>query len=364
MWEIIKRSSLGFSLIVVMSSILLISDWNQRKHAAQPMRRIAIVQYASQTIIDEGVRGMRDGLAEHGFIDGQTVSIKQFNAENDIATANSILFTGAKPVFADVREDTFNIDPEDIERKITKNTKAIIPVDLYGHPADMDAIGDIARRHGLAVIEDACQAHGATCNGRKAGSFDTGCFSFYPTKNMTTSEGGIITTNDKDFADKARMVKSHGSKVRYYHEMLGFNLRMTDISAAIGVAQLGKVDSYNGRRIENARLLSDLLHGVNGIVTPTVKPGYSHVFHQYTIRVTDEFHLSRDEAMKRLGEAGIGSSIYYPLPIHQQPFYREIGYSESHPVSEKLAKEVLSLPVHPSVTGEDIHFIADTIRGL
>jgi dTDP-4-amino-4,6-dideoxygalactose transaminase len=311
--------------------------------------------------VNSGTAALHVALLAHGIGQGDEVITTPFTF---IATANSVLFTGAKPVFADVREDTFNIDPEDIERKITKNTKAIIPVDLYGHPADMEAIEDIAKRHGLAVIEDACQAHGASCNGRKAGSFDIGCFSFYPTKNMTTSEGGIITTNDKDFADRARMVRSHGSKVRYYHEMLGFNLRMTDISAAIGIAQLRKVDSFNARRIENARLLSDLLQGVKGIVPPRVKPGYTHVFHQYTIRVTDGFRLSRDDVMKKLGDAGISSFIYYPLPIHQQPFYREIGYSESHPIAEKLAKEVLSLPIHPSVSSEDIHFIADTIRGL
>jgi dTDP-4-amino-4,6-dideoxygalactose transaminase len=311
--------------------------------------------------VNSGTAALHVALLAHGIGQGDEVITTPFTF---IATANSVLFTGAKPVFADVREDTFNIDPEDIERKITKNTKAIIPVDLYGHPADMEAIEDIAKRHGLAVIEDACQAHGASCNGRKAGSFDIGCFSFYPTKNMTTSEGGIITTNDKDFADRARMVRSHGSKVRYYHEMLGFNLRMTDISAAIGIAQLRKVDSFNARRIENARLLSDLLQGVKGIVPPRVKPGYTHVFHQYTIRVTDGFRLSRDDVMKKLGDAGISSFIYYPLPIHQQPFYREIGYSESHPIAERLAKEVLSLPIHPSVSSEDIHFIADTIRGL
>ncbi|HEY3421889.1 MAG TPA: DegT/DnrJ/EryC1/StrS family aminotransferase [Methanocellaceae archaeon] len=311
--------------------------------------------------VNSGTAALHVALLAQGIGKGDEVITTPFTF---IATANSILFTGAKPVFADVREDTFNIDPEDIERKITKNTKAIIPVDLYGHPADMEAIEDIARSHGLAVIEDACQAHGASCNGRNAGSFDVGCFSFYPTKNMTTSEGGIITTDNKDFADRARMVRSHGSKVRYYHEMLGFNLRMTDISAAIGTVQLRKVDSFNARRIENATLLSSLLQGIKGIVPPTVKPGYTHVFHQYTVRVTDEFHLSREDVMKKLNDAGISSFIYYPLPIHQQPFYKEIGYNESHPVSERLAKEVLSLPIHPSVSSEDIHLIADTIRGL
>lgn len=281
-----------------------------------------------------------------------------------IATANSILYTGATPVFADVEEDTFNIDPESIKNKITKKTRAIIPVDLYGHPASMREIMGIARDNGLAVIEDACQAHGAIYDGKKAGSFDVGCFSFYPTKNMTTSEGGMITTNDLEFYERARMIRSHGARTKYYHELLGFNLRMTDISAAIGIAQLKKIDEYNEKRIANAKRLNEGLKGIKGIITPSVKPFCKHVFHQYTIRVTDEFRTTRDEVIRKLSDAGIGTSIYYPLPIHQQPFYKELGYNESLPVSEKLCKEVVSLPIHPSVTFEDIDFIADTIRRL
>lgn len=281
-----------------------------------------------------------------------------------IATANAVLFTGGRPVFADIEPDTYNIDPEDIKNKITKKTKAIIPVDLYGHPAEYKAIMDIAEDHGLAVIEDSCQAHGAEYRGRKAGSFGTGCFSFYPTKNMTTSEGGIITTDDKELADRARMIKSHGSKVRYYHEMLGFNLRMTDIGAVIGLAQLKKIDYYNEKRIANSTLLTEKLRDVEGIVTPVVRPVCKHVFHQYTIRVTDGFGRTRDDTIKALNDAGIGTGIYYPLPVHLQPFYRDIGYDESHPRSELASRQVISLPVHPSVTEEDIDRIASVIRGL
>lgn len=281
-----------------------------------------------------------------------------------IATANSVLYTGARPVFADIDEATFNISPEEIEKKITKSTKAIIPVDLYGHPAEMKAIMDIAEDHGLAVIEDACQAHGAMYHGKMAGSFDIGCFSFYPTKNMTTSEGGMITSNDKKFIESARMIKSHGSKVRYYHEMLGFNLRMTDIGAAIGLAQLKKVDGFTDKRIANAKYLNEKLGKIKGIVTPVTKPNCKHVFHQYTIRVTNEYGMPRDNVIQKLNAAGIGTGIYYPLPIHQQPFYKSLGYNESHPVSEQLSKEVISLPVHPSITQKDMDFIADTLRGI
>ncbi len=308
--------------------------------------------------VNSGTAALHIALLAKGIGKGDEVITTPFTF---IATSNSVLFTGAKPVFADIEEGTFNIDPEDIKKKITKNTKAIIPVDLYGHPADMKAIMDIAKDHGLSVIEDACQAHGAVYNGKKAGAFDVGCFSFYPTKNMTTSEGGIITCSDEKFADKARMLKSHGSKVRYYHEMLGYNLRMTDISAAIGLAQLKKVDGFNEARIKNAMLLNKKLGGIKGIVTPTVKSGCKHVFHQYTIKVTGEAALTRDELVIELNKAGIGNSVYYPLPIHQQPFYKGLNYG-TFPVSERMSKEVLSLPVHPSVTASEIGFIADTFK--
>ncbi len=228
----------------------------------------------------------------------------------------------------------------------------------------MDALTSIARVHGLSIIEDACQAHGATYHDKAVGSFDIGCFSFYPTKNMTTSEGGIITSNDEEFADIARMIKSHGSKVRYHHEMLGFNLRMTDIGAAIGLAQLKKIDEYNNKRIANAAYLNEKLARIEGIITPTIKPGCKHVFHQYTIRVTKEYGMTRDELVQKLTAAGIGTGIYYPIPIHLQPFYMTMGFNGAYIVSEQLSREVMSLPVHPSVTTKDIDYIANTIRGI
>lgn len=309
--------------------------------------------------VNSGTAALHVALLARGIGKGDEVITTPFTF---IATANSILFTGATPVFSDIEADTFNIDVSKIEDKITKRTKAIIPVDLYGHPADMKAIMDIAGDRGLAVIEDACQAHGASIDGKKAGSFDVGCFSFYPTKNMTTSEGGMITLSDDAVAEKARMFKSHGSKVRYHHEMLGFNLRMTDISAAIGLEQLKKVERFNEARIRNAMLLNEKLKYIPGIVTPTVKPGCRHVFHQYTLRVTDEAKLTRDELMTELNHACIGNSIYYPLPIHQQPSFKGIVNGNRYPVSEKMSREVISLPVHPSVTADEIQFMADNLR--
>lgn len=282
-----------------------------------------------------------------------------------IASSNSILLAGAKPVFVDIELDTYNIDPEGIKEKINEKTKALLPVHLYGHPANMKAICEIAEDWDLYVIEDACQAHGASYNGKKVGSFgDLSAFSFYPTKNITTGEGGMITTSDGEIANKLRLLRNHGSNTRYLHEILGFNLRMTDISAAIGIEQLKKLDQFNERRRENAAFLSKKLRKINGIITPRVKRRYKHVFHQYTIRVTEEFKMNRDRVALELSKRGIGTGVYYPIPIHKQPFYRKLGYNCVLPNSELAAREVLSLPVHPGVDGKDINYIAISLREI
>lgn len=281
-----------------------------------------------------------------------------------IATANSILYTGAKPVFVDIRDDDFDIDVVQIEEKLTAKTKAILPVHLFGQPADMKTIREIARDYDLIVIEDACQAHGAECDGKKVGTFGTGCFSFYPTKNMTTGEGGMITTDDDEVATRARMIRNHGSQARYCHQLLGYNYRMTDIAAAIGICQLRKLDQFNNRRIANAEFLTDEMGRIEGLIPPYIKPHIKHVFHQYTVRVTDDFSISRDELAHELAERGIETAIYYPMPIHKQPLYRNLGYQHQLPVSERAAQEVLSLPVHPSLTKEDLEYISQALRHL
>ncbi|TQD27274.1 DegT/DnrJ/EryC1/StrS aminotransferase family protein [Methanolobus vulcani] len=304
--------------------------------------------------VNSGTAALHAALLAHGISKGDEVITSSFSF---IATANSVLFTGARPVFADIKSDAFNLDPQLIEDKITPATKAIMPVHLYGQPADMGAISDIAEDYNLILIEDACQAHGAMYKEKKAGSFGTGAFSFYPTKNMTTSEGGIITTNNKEVADRARMIRAHGSKQRYLHEMLGYNLRMTDISAAIGLVQLKRLPSYIEARQRNAKLLTDKLQGIEGIECPTVREGCKHVFHQYTIRTRN-----RDQLSDYLKEKGIGSGIYYPIPIHKQPYYKELGYNDNLLVTEKASREVLSLPVHPAVTEDDVNTISTTIK--
>ncbi|MCZ7403018.1 MAG: DegT/DnrJ/EryC1/StrS family aminotransferase [Candidatus Methanoperedens sp.] len=309
--------------------------------------------------VNSGTAALHATLLAHGLGPGDEVITTPFSF---VATANSVLFTGAKPVFADIREDTFNIDPESIVEKITPKTKAIIPVHLYGQSADMKAIMDIAEDKDLIIIEDACQAHGATFEGKSVGSFGDGTFSFYPTKNMTTSEGGIITTNNKDVAEKVRMIRSHGSKQRYLHEMLGFNLRMTDIAAAIGLVQLGKIGDFNRTRINNAKYFTKSLQKIKGLILPHVDKRCGHVFHQYTVRIRGD--LSRDEVVSSLNKMDVGTGIYYPLPIHKQPYYKELGYNDSLPVSEEASREVISLPIHPSLTMSHLETISDKLREI
>ena len=272
-----------------------------------------------------------------------------------IASANSILYTGARPVFVDIDAATFTIDPGLVEAAITPRTKAIMPVSLYGQPADMPVIVELAERHDLAVIEDACQSHGAAIDGRRSGSWGAGCFSFYPTKNMTAGEGGMITTDDDELAERTRLLREHGMKIRYHHEVVGYNFRMTDVHASIGLAQLPKLEAANARRQGiAARYDAELV----GVVAPTVATGRSHVYHQYTIRVAQ-----RDAFVERLKERGVGSGIYYPIPVHRQGAYAALGYGEqSLPVTERLSDEVLSIPVHPALSDTDVDAVIAAVN--
>ncbi len=304
--------------------------------------------------VNSGTAALHVALMAHGIGQGDEVITSPFSF---VATANSIVYTGAKPVFADIEPDTYIISPDQVHEMITSRTKAIMPVHLYGHAADMGAIMEIAEDHNLLVIEDACQAHGATYKGKKVGSFGTGAFSFYPTKNMTTSEGGIITTDDPDIAARSRMLRAHGSKQRYLHEMIGYNFRMTDISAAIGIVQMGRLAEFTEKRRQNARKLASGLKGSKNLILPVEKENCSHVYHQYTIRTP-----RRDSLRDTLQEKGIGTGTYYPLCIHQQPLYKEMGYAGSFPNSEKAAREVLSIPVHPGLSDADINTVIACIK--
>ncbi|MBI5449594.1 DegT/DnrJ/EryC1/StrS family aminotransferase [Candidatus Gottesmanbacteria bacterium] len=279
-----------------------------------------------------------------------------------IASTNAILYVGATPVFVDIGKD-FHIDAGKIEEKITKRTKAILPVHLFGNVCDMDIIRDVARRHDLKIIEDACQAHGAIYKSKKAGSIgDIGCFSFYATKNMTTGEGGMIVTDDKDINDYAKMARSHGGRVRYYHDFLGYNMRMTEMQAALGLVQLAKLDRFNKIRREHAAYYNELLSDMPQLVTPVVAGCVQHVYHQYTIRVREQKEKNRQTLIHAFDGAGIGYGIYYPVPIHQQKELLVRGFRGNFPIAEQLSREALSLPVHPKITKKQIHFIAEFIE--
>ncbi len=306
---------------------------------------------------NSGTSALHVALLAAGIGEGDEVITTPFTFA---ATGNSILYTGARPVFVDIDEDTFTIDPSKIEDAITEKTKAIMPVQLYGQAADMDPIMEIAKEHDLIVIEDAAQAHGAEYKGKKVGNLgDMACFSFYPTKNMTTSEGGMITTNNEEFAENAKIYRAHGSPTKYHHDVLGYNFRMTDIGAAIGIEQLKKLDGFNNKRIENAKYLNEGLADVDLVETPVVGDDYKHVYHQYTVKVNDG---KRDALSDYLIENGIGNGIYYPIPLYNQVLYTNMGYNQSLSVTDKVVGEVLSLPIHAKLTKFDLDLIIDKVK--
>ncbi len=306
--------------------------------------------------VSSGTTALHVALLAHGIGAGDEVITTPFSF---IASANSVLYTGAAPRFADIEPDYYTIDPAAIEAQITPRTRAIIPVHLFGQPCDMDAIAEIADRYDLAIVEDACQAHGAQLDRRPLGTWGAACYSFYPTKNMTTGEGGMITTDDPALAERMRVIREHGMRVRYVHETLGYNFRMTDMQAAIGLVQLTRIDAWNEQRRRNAALLTARLAGAPGIETPKVRPGATPVFHQYTVAVND-----RDRVIASLTERGVGYGIYYPIPIHQQQMYRERGYDDVLPVAEAASERVLSLPVHPALSEVELNEVANAVLAV
>lgn len=305
--------------------------------------------------VNSGTAALIVALQAHGVGHGDEVITTPFSF---IATATSIIACGAVPVFVDIDPFDLNLDPNQVEDAITDRTRAVMPVHLYGHPARITELAEICEDNGLALVEDAAQAHGAEHGGRRVGTFGTGCFSFYPTKNMTTGEGGIITTNDGEVARLCRIIRSHGQEVRYKHDYFGLNWRMQDLNAAIGLVQMDYIEDWNRARIANAEKLASLIRAVE---TPRVREGDRHVFHQFTVRAARD----RDRVQQQLQEAGIGSAVHYPIPIHQQPIMRDLGFGEgSFPVAEAAAAHVLSLPVHPSLGPEDPEYIAATVNRI
>jgi perosamine synthetase len=307
--------------------------------------------------VNSGTSALHLGLLALGIGPGDEVVVPSFTFA---ATANAVVLAGATPVFADIDPVTFCLDPAAVAAAVSPRTVAVMPVHLYGHPASMTALEAVADRHGIAVVEDACQAHLASWQGRPVGAFGAvAAFSFYPTKNMTTGEGGMVVCGDEDVARKVRLLRNQGMERRYENEVVGFNARMTDVAAAIGRVQLTKLVGWTERRRRNAAFLDQHLGGLaaDGLGRPTVAAGAEHSWHQYTVRAP-----ARDRLQARLTESGIGSGIYYPIPVHRLPsFAGASGAGPDLPRTGEACREVLSLPVHPALSDADLERIAAAV---
>ena len=303
--------------------------------------------------VNSGTSALHMAFVAAGIRQGDEVIVPSFSFA---ATANAVRLAGATPVFADIEQDYFNLSPSAVEAAITPRTRAIMPVHLYGHPAAMTELTAICQRHNLLLFEDAAQAHAASLNGVPVGAFGVaGSFSFYPTKNMTSGEGGMVTTGCDHIARQLRLLRNQGMERRYENEVIGFNTRMTDIHAAIGRVQLKKLAGWTKQRQDNAQFLSN---NISGVVTPPTASGAIHVFHQYTIRVVDQ---DRDKFAEELVKRGVGCGVYYPTPLHRLPSF---GLTIDWPVTEQVALQCLSLPVHPSLNKKDLETIVETVNAV
>ncbi len=301
-----------------------------------------------------GTDALHLALLASGIGEGDEVITTSFTF---IATAEAICYVGATPVYVDIKPDTYNIDPEKIEAAITNKTKAILPVHLFGQPADMDAIMALAKKHNLIVVEDCAQSFGADINGTMTGTIGlAGCHSFFPSKNLGCyGDGGMVTTNDDEVAEQLRMLRNHGSKVRYYHDIVGYNSRLDELQAVVLRAKLKRLPTYNKERRRAAHTYSRQLADV---VTPPQEDGIgTHVYHQYTL-LTDQ----RDAIMQKLQDNNIGCAIYYPVPLHQQKVFADICKQVSLPVTEDVASRCMSLPIYPELTDEMVTQVTGVIN--
>lgn len=307
----------------------------------------------SAVAVNSGTTGLHLGLLAAGIGPGDEVIVPSFTFA---ATANSVALTGATPVFADIEPDHFCLSAESVKAVITERTAAIMPVHLYGHPANMDQLQQVADDRGIQLFEDAAQAHGASINGRRVGTFGAfAMFSLYPTKNMTSGEGGMVSTGSPEIERRLRLLRNQGMEKQYQNEIVGFNARMTNLHAAIGRVQLTKIWGWTKRRQDNAAFLSENL---TNVVVPKVAEGVEHVYHQYTVRIAED----RDGVVAALrDEFQIGSGVYYPIPNHRLPSFNR---KDDLPATEAAAKEVLSLPVHPSLGQEDLERIVNAVNKL
>lgn len=318
-------------------------------------REFADLHQAAQGVaVNNGTSALIAALLAHDIGRDDEVIVPSFSF---FATASSVLAVGGVPVFADIEPDTFCLSPEAAERAITPLTKAIMPVHLFGQMADMPAFADLCARHNLALIEDAAQAHGATLGGRYAGSWGAATFSLYASKNIMAGEGGMVLTNDADTAERLRVIRNQGMARQYVHERLGYNLRMTEIAAAIGRVQLAGLNAGNAQRRANASYFNAHLREVTA---PVERPGSISCWHQYTLMLP--VHVDRDALVRALNDSGIGAKVYYPIPLHRQPVFGSVQPSLPH--TETAAMHVVSLPVHPHLTTDERNYIVETLNRL
>jgi perosamine synthetase len=356
----IARPAIGQDEIAAVTAVLESGMLASGERVAEFERKFA--DYCGTThavAVNNGTAALHAALLAADIGRGDEVIVPAFSF---FATASAVLMCGATPIFVDVNEQSFNINPQQIEERVTPKTRAVIGVHLFGQPFEIPAVQEVCEHHNLKLIEDAAQAHGALCDGAKVGSFGHfGCFSFYATKNMITGEGGMVTTSEKAYNERLRLIINHGQSEKYLHTRLGYNYRMTDLAAAIGLVQLKKLEKFNQRRRKNAEYYNKHLTA-KGLVTPVIAPGVSPVYHQYVIRLTEEFPMTRAEFMDYLKKHGIGSAIHYPIPLHRQPVFGLENDPDPCPVATRLAASVLSLPVHPLLDQKELGYICDTIN--
>jgi len=312
--------------------------------------------------VNTGTAALHSAIAAAGVQQGDEVILPSFTF---VATAEAVVMAGGKPVFTDIDPETYNISPAEIKKNITKKTKAIIPVDLYGLSADIKPIREIATKHGLAVVEDAAQAHGATYNGKPAGIFaDAACWSLYASKNMTTGEGGVITTGNDETAETLRLLRTHGEKAKYASLMLGYNYRMSEIQAAIGLVQLEKLPSFVAKRRENAKRLTRLLAKTDKLQLPEETKDQQHSWYVYTVRLKNATENERNKIVEELRRKDIGAEVYYIDPVHLMSYYRDSFGGCRLPETKKAANQVFSLPIHPGVTEAQVDYIGKALLSL
>jgi dTDP-4-amino-4,6-dideoxygalactose transaminase len=312
--------------------------------------------------VNTGTAALHAAIAAAGVKAGDEVILPSFTF---VATAEAVVLAGGRPVFADIDAETYNLAPSEVEKKITKKTKAVVPVDLYGLSADMEPIREIADKQGLSVVEDAAQAHGLSYKGRAAGAFaDAACWSLYASKNMTTGEGGVVTTNDEGVAELLRMVRTHGEKAKYASEILGCNYRMSEIQAAIGSVQLEKLPAFLAKRTQNAQMLTEILSKSDKLCLPSEPKNGKHSWYLYTARLYKGTEAQRNQLLEQLHQKGIGAEAYYVNPVHLMPYYLNNFGAVKLEETEKAAKQVFSLPIHPGVTPEQVEFIGETVLQL